>query len=387
MRARDVQTLFADLASGARSSAMVSQGRVAMLVGARPEERRSILEEAAGITGLHARRHEAEIKLRATEGNLTRAEDRRVQLTERLNGLAEQSREATRYREISAALREAETELLAVLHARARLAVERAATTAAQARKSLSEHEETAETAVLAEFEATKALPALREKADLARTALERCRVLAEGVVREEERAAAQAQASAELLQQHESDAQAAQTRLQDVLATLERLKADMAEVLAAQNSLPSRTADAEQQLRDLSARQVETEQALAGLTAELNAAHAGKERAEEGLSSASTRHERVSQALSAIQAELAELEGQLPSEQALSTAQRAAEQANLAQQAAKAAQEEAERLYGQCAIDLPIAQNNAQAAQAAQDEQQKAYSRLANACSPCKTS
>lgn len=373
VRARDVQTLFADLASGARSSAMVSQGRVAMLVGARPEERRSILEEAAGITGLHARRHEAEIKLRATESNLTRAEDRRVQLTERLSGLAEQSREATRYREISAALREAETELLAVLHARARLAVEHAAATAAQARKSLSEHEETAETAVLAEFEATKALPALREQADKARTALERCRVLAEGVVREEERAAAQAQAAAELLNQHESDAQAAQTRLQDVLATLERLKTETAEVLAAQASLPTRTADAEQQLRDLSTRQTETEQALASLTADLNAAHAGKDRAEEGLANASTRHERVSLALSAIQTELAELQAQLPSEQALSTAAHAAEQASLAHQAAKTAQEEAERLYGQCTIDLPIAQNNAQAAQTAQNEQQKA--------------
>ena len=63
-RARDVQTLFADLASGARSSAMVSQGRVGAIVNARPEERRGVLEEAAGITGLHARRHEAELKLK-----------------------------------------------------------------------------------------------------------------------------------------------------------------------------------------------------------------------------------------------------------------------------------------------------------------------------------
>ena len=69
-RARDVQTLFADLASGARSSAMVSQGRVGAIVAARPDERRALLEEAAGITGLHARRHEAELKLRAAEANL-----------------------------------------------------------------------------------------------------------------------------------------------------------------------------------------------------------------------------------------------------------------------------------------------------------------------------
>ena len=79
-----MQTLFADLASGARASAMVSQGRVGALVGARPEDRRAVLEEAAGITGLHARRHEAELKLRAAEANLARAEDLRGQLETQL---------------------------------------------------------------------------------------------------------------------------------------------------------------------------------------------------------------------------------------------------------------------------------------------------------------
>ena len=103
-RARDVQILFADIASGARSSAMVSQGRVARLVSAKPEERRVLLEEAAGITGLHARRHEAELKLRATENNLLRAEDLCQQLSSRLENLSGQCEEATRYLEISAHL-------------------------------------------------------------------------------------------------------------------------------------------------------------------------------------------------------------------------------------------------------------------------------------------
>ena len=79
VRARDVQTLFADLASGSRASAMVSQGRVGAIVAARPEDRRVVLEEAANITGLDARRHEAELKLRAAEANLSRAEDLRAQ--------------------------------------------------------------------------------------------------------------------------------------------------------------------------------------------------------------------------------------------------------------------------------------------------------------------
>src|SRR5512142_2619337 len=75
VRARDVQTLFADLATGAHSTAMVSQGRIGWIIGAKPIERRALLEEAAGISGLHARRHEAELRLKAAEANLTRLDD------------------------------------------------------------------------------------------------------------------------------------------------------------------------------------------------------------------------------------------------------------------------------------------------------------------------
>ena len=114
VRARDVQTLFADLASGAHSSGMVSQGRIGALVTMRPENRRVVLEEAAGITGLHARRHEAEIKLRAAEANLARAEDLRGQLEQQLAGLKRQARQASRYRNISGAIRQAEAELFAI---------------------------------------------------------------------------------------------------------------------------------------------------------------------------------------------------------------------------------------------------------------------------------
>jgi chromosome segregation protein len=104
VRARDVQTLFADLASGARSSGMVSQDRVTALVSARADDRRAVLEEAAGITGLYARRHEAELKLRAAEANLARAEDARGQLEAQLAALKRQARQASRYRNISGAI-------------------------------------------------------------------------------------------------------------------------------------------------------------------------------------------------------------------------------------------------------------------------------------------
>ncbi len=116
LRARDVQTLFADLASGARASAMVSQGRVGALINARPDERRQVLEEAAGIAGLHSRRAEAETRLRAAEANLTRVMDARGAREQELAGLRRQARQAARYRALVGQIREAEGALLALQH-------------------------------------------------------------------------------------------------------------------------------------------------------------------------------------------------------------------------------------------------------------------------------
>ncbi|MFT8885683.1 MAG: AAA family ATPase, partial [Acetobacter papayae] len=372
IRARDVQTLFADLASGARSSAMVSQGRVAMLVGARPEERRGILEEAAGITGLHARRHEAELKLRATESNLTRAEDRRKQLSERLGELADQSREAEQYRTLSAALREAETELLALLHARARLAVQRAADTVAQARLALSSREEAAETSVMAEFERRRRLPALREQADAARTALERCRVLAEGTAREEERALTLAREANERLTQHEADLQAATNRLTDARSALERTQAEKAEIDAASATLPTRQEEAATRQETLRLELESTERDLAALTETLNIARAQYTHAQEELENARARHSLTTQALSAIEAEVAELEAALPSNETLLAIAATAESTALAAQQARTTADESERQRAQRAMELSVARSQAEAARQAQAEQKE---------------
>ena len=96
VRARDVQLLFADLASGAHSTAMVSQGRIGALIGAKPAERRVLLEEAAGIRGLHSRRHEAELRLRAAETNLSRLHDVIEALEGQHHALQRQARQAKR---------------------------------------------------------------------------------------------------------------------------------------------------------------------------------------------------------------------------------------------------------------------------------------------------
>ena len=134
VRARDVQILFADQATGPRSTALVSQGRVGAVINAKATDRRLLLEEAAGITGLHSRRHEAELRLRAAETNLERLDDVLITLDAQLTALKKQVRQARRYRNISHDIRKTES---VVLHHRwtaasAQVATAEAALDAAQ---------------------------------------------------------------------------------------------------------------------------------------------------------------------------------------------------------------------------------------------------------------
>ncbi len=111
VRARDVQTFFADLSTGAHSPSLISQGRIGQLVTAKPIDRKSILEEAAGISGIHARRQEAETRLNAAENNLKRADELKKQQQKQLDNLKKQAEEATRYKEISKEIKKIESGL------------------------------------------------------------------------------------------------------------------------------------------------------------------------------------------------------------------------------------------------------------------------------------
>ena len=111
VRARDAQMFFADLSTGAHSPSMISQGRIGALVTAKPTDRRAILEEAAGISGLHVRRHEAELRLNAAENNLKRADELRKQQEKQLANLQKQAEEATKYKNISDEIKKIEAGL------------------------------------------------------------------------------------------------------------------------------------------------------------------------------------------------------------------------------------------------------------------------------------
>lgn len=177
VRARDVQMLFADAATGAHSPALVRQGQIAELINAKPKNRRRVLEDAAGIAGLYQRRHEAELKLRAAEQNLARVDDVLEQLSSQLATLARQAKQAARYRAIGAELRQAEG-LLLWLRWRdadaARLAAEEALRAALA---DASRAEAAARDAEAAREKAEAALPPLREEEAIAAALLQRLMV------------------------------------------------------------------------------------------------------------------------------------------------------------------------------------------------------------------
>jgi chromosome segregation protein len=122
VRARDVQLLFADASTGAHSPALVRQGQIGELIAAKPVQRRALLEEAAGISGLHSRRHEAELRLRAAEANLERVDDIVAQIETQLETLKRQARLALRYRSLSGDIRRAEATLFHIRWVAARFA-------------------------------------------------------------------------------------------------------------------------------------------------------------------------------------------------------------------------------------------------------------------------
>ncbi|CAH2600135.1 Chromosome partition protein Smc [Rhodovastum atsumiense] len=364
-RARDVQTLFADLATGARSSGMISQGRVGTIVNARPDDRRAILEEAAGITGLHARRHEAELKLRAAEANLARAEDLRGQLEGQLDGLKRQARQANRYRAISGLIRTAEAELLAIQRAKvetARAAAQRALHAAGTA---VAEATTEATTATEAATAAAAALPPLRETEGEARTALERHRLAGEQIAAEEARAQEALQAATARLEQVTRDLAHAGQVKQDAAAALDRLAAELARIEAEDAAHPAHMDRAEAAAAE-AAEAARAADAAATRATEHAADLAARHRAlSEALAAAETRMRRLTEQQSRLAAERAEVTAQLVDPAALQATEAEREAAEAALADARATLEQAEQ--ARAAALQEAARSRAAAAEEAQ--------------------
>jgi len=162
-RAKDVQLLFADSATGARSSGIVSQGRIGAIVGAKPADRRALLEEAANIRGLHTRRHEAELRLRGAETNLERLDDVIAGLVEQRDSLRKQARQASRYRSIADRIRKAEAQLLLALWSRGEADLAAANTELQAVRLDVAAKTEAAASSATKRTEIAATLPPLRD--------------------------------------------------------------------------------------------------------------------------------------------------------------------------------------------------------------------------------
>ncbi|KHQ53124.1 chromosome segregation protein SMC [Mameliella alba] len=281
-RARDVQMLFADAATGAHSPALVRQGQISELINAKPKNRRKVLEDAAGIGGLYQRRHEAELKLKNTEANLLRVDDVVEQLAGQLAALAKQARQAARYRAIGTELRQAEGMLLyrrwreaddarAAAEAALRETVTRAAqaeTAARAAEKTRAEREET--------------LPPLREEEAIAAAVLQRLIVQRDTLSDQEKQALARIETLRNRIAQlvRDMDREAGLNR--DAGETIERLEWEARELAKASEGHEDRLAEAHEAAREasgvLQAREAELEQQTEDV-ARLSARHQSAQR------------------------------------------------------------------------------------------------------------
>ncbi len=311
VRARDVQLLFADAATGARSPALVHQGKIGEIIQAKPEQRRRVLEDAAGVAGLHARRHEAELRLRAAETNLTRVEDVIGQLAGQMDGLKRQARQAIRYREVAAKVRKAEAMLFHLRWLEANADVTEAGRNHDLTVREMAER--TREQAEAARIQAIRAseLPGLRDTEARAAAGLQRLTNARELLDREEQRAKERMEDLDRRLTQFGGDIGREQRLSSDADAALERLssedttlKDEIKAHVEKRSGTDERVSEAEVTLSAAERTFSELTTALADLTAKRN-------QLEASVRSHQSRVERLDQEIANVTAETAKLEGE----------------------------------------------------------------------------
>ncbi len=269
VRQRDVQIFFADASSGAGSTAFVRQGQIGLLISQKPLARRAILEEAAGIGGLHQRRHEAELRLRAAETNLSRLEDVIREVEGQLAGLKRQARQASRYRNLSGHIRKAEALAYFLRWTESELRAAAAAHELTTAAAAVASTTEVAARASAAQGEAASVLPPLRQEEAEKSAIHHRLIVQREQLEQEEARAREAAQRIRQLISQGsadiereqglDSDASAALATIAEERATLaeaaERSTADIADAQTASERLQAALSESESLLESLGAQ------------------------------------------------------------------------------------------------------------------------------------
>ena len=313
VRARDVQLLFADANAGAQSTALVSQGKVGAIINAKPQERRGILEEAAGIRGLHSRRHEAELRLRAAETNLGRVDDVIQTLDTQLRALKRQARQATRYRNISGHLRRAEAMLFHLRWVEAAAGLETAQTQLADAERMVTELTAKAAHTSTAQSAASEKIPPLRQAEAAASASLHRLAVERDRITEEEQRTLAQQEGLAARLRQIESDSGREQELLDEATARVGRLAEERVHIEQAQTTEPAALEEATSTRGDIAGQLATAETALQTLTEETVTIESRRTHLGQLIGDSEGRLARLTQRLTEMDAELAQLTAENP--------------------------------------------------------------------------
>jgi len=365
-RAKDVQLLFADAATGAHSTALVSQGRIGAIIAAKPTDRRALLEEAAGITGLHSRRHEAELRLKAAEANLARLDDVIVTLESQLAVLKKQARQASRYRNLQDHIRRQEAILFHLLWTDAEQRLKSAEEALTGSEGLVVSLTSSAAVAATRQGEAASVLPGLRQAEAEAAAELQRLTIARAQLDQEEARVAQQREA--------------ADRQLSDIAADTERetaLAADAAEAQAGLNNEGRELADVsarEAAIAEEAARAVvlaaadvdETETELSNLTQNVAAGEARQSALSRRRDELAARLDRLRQRTAEAAAERDRLQAEIAADESLNAARSAAGEAEQALEAAQGAMGAAESARTAAAETEGVAREKLTAAQSA---------------------
>ncbi|MBZ9995284.1 chromosome segregation protein SMC [Mesorhizobium sp. BH1-1-4] len=307
-RAKDVQLLFADQSTGARSPSMVGQGRIGELIQAKPQARRALLEEAAGISGLHTRRHEAELRLKAAEQNLERLDDVVGELESQIESLKRQARQASRFKNLSADIRKAEATLLHLRWTLAKTQEGEARSALAVATALVGDRAATQMNAAKEQGISAHRLPDLRDAEAAAAAAFQRLSIARSQIEEEAGRIRTRQAELERRLQQLDGDIAREERMVRDNADVLERLRAEEAALNSENAGAAEREATTRAAFEQAAATLAQSEAKLAALTAERAEAAASRHQIERTLRETAERRDRFARQLAEVDRELSDI-------------------------------------------------------------------------------
>jgi len=308
VRARDVQLLFADASTGANSPALVRQGQISELIAAKPQNRRRILEEAAGVSGLHTRRHEAELRVRAAEANVARLDDLTRELDANLARLRREARAAAKYKTLSAEIRALQSAVLFARWADARQLLERTVTEGAQASAAAEAAARAAGAAATAALNAEAAIKPLRDEETAAAAVLHHLAIDKDRLDRALESAAAEVARLAAEIARIDADAGREGQIVEDAGQALARLEGEIVRVEGDIAQAPERLPQLQAAAAAAETTRGEAQAAVEALAAQVATAEAEGRAAQARLEEARSRLSRTERALDQARSERAAL-------------------------------------------------------------------------------